>query len=238
VDFDLAGFLDRQLPSIFSATSRAIRGIHPSNIAKYVEHLNEYFEEIGIYRKVKLQKNWYEPKKLDALDRAITKEMLEAEEQCRIYHRQPWTKEVNEVMTTANIPRINLSSLRNNLNCTKQIAQKQALLKQEIKLPEDIREASIALMTAQKNCRTLIKEQRKQKTTIEEEQETAFAAMNPEMNAARAAQIFKRAKDTEQMMSELPSKRNCPGSILSILVTLPKKGIELEYLAITDGPTI
>jgi hypothetical protein len=49
VDFDLAGFLDRQLPSIFSATSRAIRGTHPSNITKYVEHLNEYFEEKDIY---------------------------------------------------------------------------------------------------------------------------------------------------------------------------------------------
>jgi hypothetical protein len=187
---------------------------------------------------VKLQKNWYEPKKLGALDQAITKGMLEAEEQCRIHHRQPWTKEVNEVMTTANILRINLSSLRNNLDCTKQIAHKQALLKQDIKLPENIREALIALMIAQKNCRTLIKEQRTHKTTIEEEQETAFMAMNPEMNAVRATQIFKRAKDTKQMMSELPSKRNCPGGILSILVPLPKEGIELEYLAIIDGPTI
>jgi hypothetical protein len=117
-------------------------------------------------------------------------------------------------MTTANILKINLSSLRNNLDCTKQIAQKQALLEQEIKLPEDIREASIALTTAQKNCRTLIKEQKTQITTKEEEQETVFVAMNPEMNAARAAHIFKRAKDTKQMMSELPSKRNCPGGIL------------------------
>jgi hypothetical protein len=40
------------------------------------------------------------------------------------------------------------------------------------------------------------------------------------------------------MMTELPSKMNCPGGISSILVPLPKEGIELEYLAITDGPTI
>jgi hypothetical protein len=129
-------------------------------------------------------------------------------------------------MTTANILRINLSSLRNNLDCTKKIAQKQALLKQDIKLPEDIREASIALTIAQKNCRTLIKEQTTQKTTIEEEQETAFVAMNPKMNAARAAQIFKRAKDIKQRMSELPSKRNCPGGISLILVPLPKEVFE------------
>jgi hypothetical protein len=38
VDFALAGFLDRQLPAIFSATSRAIRGTHPSNTTK----LNTY----------------------------------------------------------------------------------------------------------------------------------------------------------------------------------------------------
>jgi hypothetical protein len=39
VDFALAGFLDRQLPSIFSASSRAVRGTNPSNIKKYVEYL-------------------------------------------------------------------------------------------------------------------------------------------------------------------------------------------------------
>jgi hypothetical protein len=31
VDFALAGFLDRQLPTIFAVSSRAIRGAHPSN---------------------------------------------------------------------------------------------------------------------------------------------------------------------------------------------------------------
>jgi hypothetical protein len=60
---------------------------------------------------------------------------------------------------------------------------------------------------------------------MKEEQESAFAAMNPEMGAKRAAQIFKRAKDTKQMMSELPSKMHCPGGISSILVPLPKEGI-------------
>jgi hypothetical protein len=238
VDFALAGFLDRQLPSIFSSSSRAIRGTHPSNITKYVEYLDEYLEERDIYRKVKEQKYWYEKDKLEDLDRAITKGMLEAEDQCRIYHRQPWTKEVNEVMTTANILRINLSSLKNNIDCSKQIEQKQNLLKNRIKVPEDIKEATIALRLAQKNCRKLIKEQRTKKTSIDEEQEAAFVAMNPEMDAKRAAQIFQRAKDTKQMMSELPSKMNCPGGISSVLVPLPKEGIELEYQAITDGPTI
>jgi hypothetical protein len=103
VDFALAGFLDRQLPSIFSASSRAIRGTHPSNITKYVEHLDEYLEERDIYRQVKEQKYWYNKEKLEKLDRIITRGMLEAEDQCRIQHRQPWSKEVNEVMTTANI---------------------------------------------------------------------------------------------------------------------------------------
>jgi hypothetical protein len=40
------------------------------------------------------------------------------------------------------------------------------------------------------------------------------------------------------MMSELPSKMNCPGGVSSILVPLPKEGTELEYFAIMDGPTI
>jgi hypothetical protein len=84
----------------------------------------------------------------------------------------------------------------------------------------------------------LIKEQRTKKTAINEEQEAAFVAMNPEIDAKRVAQIFQRAKDTKQMMSEIPSKMNCPGGISSIRVPLPKEGIELEYLVITDGPTI
>jgi hypothetical protein len=71
--------------------------------------LDEYLEERGMYRKVKEQKYWHKKDKLEKLDRVITRGMLEAEDQCRIHHRQPWSKEVNEVMTTANILRINLS---------------------------------------------------------------------------------------------------------------------------------
>jgi hypothetical protein len=58
------------------------------------------------------------------------------------------------------------------------------------------------------------------------------------MGAKRAAQIVKRAKDTKQMMPELPSTMHSPGGISSILVLLPKEGIELKYLPITDSPTI
>ena len=238
VDFALAGFLDRQLPSIFTATSRAIRGTHPKNITKYVEHLHKVFKMRDIYRRVQLQKNWYEKKKLEALDREITAVMLEAEEQCRIHHREPWSKEVNEVFTTANILRIHLSSLKTNIDCNIQIEQKQRLLMRRIELPDGILLASDALRLAQKNCRKLIQEQRTQTTSIAKEQEAAYVAMNPEMGAKRAAQIFQRARDTKQMMSELPSKMNCPGGISSILVPLPKEGIELEYIPLTDGATI
>jgi hypothetical protein len=128
--------------------------------------------------------------------------------------------------------------MNNNIDYTKQILQKQSLLKKEIRLPTDINEAAITLKIAQKNCRQLIKEQRTKKASIDEEQEAAFVAMNPEMDTKRAAQIFQRTKDTKQMMSELPSKMNCPGRIPSIPVPLPKEGTELEYTAITDGPTI
>jgi hypothetical protein len=202
------------------------------------QHLHDYLEGTDILQLAKVQKYWYEEKKLEDLDIMITKGMLEAEDQCRIHHRQPWSKVVNEVMTTANILQIQLSSLRNNINCSKQIEQKQQLLLHRIVLPTEIETTSIALRVAQKNCRTLIKEHRTKKSSMEEEQESAFVAMNPEMGAKRAAQIFKLAKDTKQMMSELPSKMNCPGGIPSILVPLPKEGIELEYFPITDGPTI
>jgi hypothetical protein len=128
--------------------------------------------------------------------------------------------------------------MKKSIDCTEQISQKQTLLKNEIRLPSDIKEASIALSLAQKNCRKLIKEQRTKKITINDEQEVAFVAMNPEIEEKRAAQIFQRARDTKQMMSEPPSKMNCPGGISSILVPIPKEGTELEYLVITDRPTI
>ncbi|OEU09351.1 hypothetical protein FRACYDRAFT_248200 [Fragilariopsis cylindrus CCMP1102] len=238
VDFALAGFLDRQLPSIFSATSRAIRGTHPSNITKYVEYLDDFLKEKDIYRKVKEQKYYYDKNKLEKLDKIITQGMLQAEDQCRIHHREPWTKEVNEVMTTANILRILVSSLKNNIDCSKQIQQKQLLLQKVIKIPETLVEASKALGVAQKKCRKLINDNRNKTTSIGEEQEAAYVAMNPEIDAKRAAQIFQRARDTKQMMSELPSKMNCPGGLSAVRVPLPKEGIEIEYLAITDGPTI
>ena len=238
VDFALAGFFDRRLPSIFSASSRAIRGSHPSNITKYIEYLDAYLNNNDMYRKVKEQKNWYEKNQLEKLDRMITRGMLEAEDQCRIFHRQTWSKEVNEVMTTANILRIHLSSLKNNIDCSKQIRQKQALLKKEIELSNDIKETTIALRIAQKNRRQLINKQRTEATSMDNEQEAAYVAMNPEIDAKRAAQIFQRARDTKQMMSELPSKMNCPGGISAILVPLPKEGNDLEYEVITDGSTI
>jgi hypothetical protein len=208
VDFALAGFLDRQLPSIFSASSRAIRGTHPSNITKYVEYLDDYLEERDIYRRVKEQQYWYNKAQLEKLDRIITRGMLEAEDQCRIHHRQPWSKEVNEVMTTANILRINLSSLKNNIDCSIQIAQKQSLLKKEIEVPKELKAATLALSIAQKNCRKLIKEQRTKKTSIDEEQEAAFVAMNPEMDAKRAAQIFKRAEHTRKLACSAMSPKS------------------------------
>jgi hypothetical protein len=169
----------------------------PKKHNEVTEYLNEYLEERDIYRKAKEQKYWYEKDKLEKLHRKITKGMLEAEDQCRIYHRQPWTKEVNEVMTTANILRIHLSSLKNNIDCKKQISQKQSLLKNKIELPLEIREAMLALRKAQKNCRRLIQEQRTKKTSINEEQEAAFVAMNSEMDTKQAAQIFQRAKRYE-----------------------------------------
>jgi hypothetical protein len=228
VSFALAGFLDRQLPSIISASSRAIRGTHPSNITKYIEHLHAYLEENDIYQLAKVQKHWYDGKKLEELDRKIKAGMLEAEDQCRIHHQQSWTKEVNEVMMTANILRIQLSSIRNSLDCSKQIKQKQNLLMKRIELPNTIDTESVALRLAQTNCRTLIKEQNTKETSMDEEQESAFVSMNPDIGAKRAAQIFQRAKDMKQMMSELPSKMNYPGGISSILVPLPKEGIDLE----------
>jgi hypothetical protein len=56
-------------------------------------------------------------------------------------------------------------------------------------------------------------ERRTMKASIDEEHEAAYVTMNPEIDAKRAAQIFQRAKDTKQMMSELPSKMNCLGGM-------------------------
>jgi hypothetical protein len=54
-------------------------------------------------------------------------------------------------------------------------------------LLEEIEEAKKALRLAQKNCRNLIKERRTRKTLIGAEQEAAYVAMNPEIDAKRAA---------------------------------------------------
>jgi hypothetical protein len=115
-----------------------------------------------------LQKNSYNTKQLEALDNLITKGMLNAEEQC---------KEVNEVMTTANILRIYLSSLLNNIDCSKQIAQKRTLLEHQMVFLDGIEAAIKASRNAKKLCRKLIKDNKVKQTNTDKEQEDVSVAM-------------------------------------------------------------
>jgi hypothetical protein len=44
--------------------------------------------------------------------------------------------------------------MKNNIDCKKQISQKQSLLKNEIKLPQDIKEATTALKFSTEEMQT------------------------------------------------------------------------------------
>jgi hypothetical protein len=169
-----------------------------------------------MYRRVKEQKYWYEKDKLEKLDRIITRGMLEAEDQCRIHHREPWPKEVDEVMTTANILRIHLSSLKNNIGCSKQTAQKQSLLKIEIELPEGIEEATKALRLAQKNCRNLKKERRTKKTLIDAEQEATFVEIESRNRCKKSGTNIPASKSNKTNDVRTTIENELPGRYIIV----------------------
>ena len=90
-----------------------------------------------MYRKQKKAKHYYDADKIVKLDELITARMLHAKRKCRNDLRLPWSKEINEVMTKFNTLKIHLSSLSNNIDCSKQIEKKEQLPRKENNPPTD-----------------------------------------------------------------------------------------------------
>ena len=71
----------------------------------------------------------YNYEAVEKLDELITEGMLFAESECRHNVRLPWNEEIYEKMTQVNILRLHMSSLRNKVDYTDQIENKQRTLK-------------------------------------------------------------------------------------------------------------
>ena len=160
--------------------------------------------------------------------------MLHAKSKCRNGLRLPWCKEFNEVMTKFNILKIHLSSLRNNIDCSKQIEKKEQLLAKKIILPSTITDTVIALKKAQQDVRICWKEFRSRRTTLLEDQEEAFIASHPNMDPAKAITIFNNAKSASNIFSKLPKQKHKGGGLTTIDVPVPRTGLTLEYQTITE----
>ena len=148
VDLLMQGLFDRRLPAILSPAERCIQSSHPRLVKRYIEKLHKYFVDHNIIQKAKEAKNYYDAEKIEKLDKLITVGMLHAESKYRNCLRLPWSKEINKVMTKFNILKIHLSSLRNNIDCSKQIEKKEQLLAKKIVLPLTITDTVIALKQA------------------------------------------------------------------------------------------
>ena len=61
------------------------------------------------------------------------------------------------------------------------------------------------------------------------------------MSKRRATERFRTGEEVIKLMKSLPKsgrKKKASGPLSCILVPLPKEGTEIEWYAITDGPTI
>ena len=153
-------------------------------------------------RKVtEIQKN-YNYEEVEKLDELITAGMKCAEEECKNASRLPWSPEIHETVTQVNLLRLHLSSLRNRINCDDQIEQKQKSLKVPFPLPLTVKETSDVLKGLQKQVRKLWKEYQSKRTTVLEDQEEAYIASRPDMCPKRAANIFKKFKESSEIFSE------------------------------------
>ena len=141
-------------------------------------------------------------------------------------------------MTKVNILSLYLSSLCNKIDCKDQIETKQRTLKVKQPLPTTIKETMDILTTAQKKVCLLCKEYRSKRTTLLEDQEEAYIASRPNMCPVRAARIFKNFKDSSEIYSELPTKRQKGGGLSTNEVPIPKEGEILEYQTLTDPQMI
>ena len=61
------------------------------------------------------------------------------------------------------------------------------------------------------------------------------------MSKKQATSIFRNNENVNKLMKSLPKsgrKKKASGPLSCVLVPLPKEGKEIEWYAITDGPTI
>ena len=93
------------------------------------QKLSAYFEDHGIMKKAQAVREESNYEAVEKLDELITAGMLHAEHECRNDVRLPWSNEIHTLMTQVNILGIHLSSLKNNINCTTQIAAVQIAAK-------------------------------------------------------------------------------------------------------------
>ena len=110
-------------------------------------------------KKAQAVRDDYNYEAVEKLVELITAGMLHAEHECRNDIRLPWSKEIHTLMTQVHILRIHLSSLKNNIDCTTQIADaqiaaKQKSLKVQQHLPNLIKATTELLKSSQKDvCR-------------------------------------------------------------------------------------
>ena len=122
------------------------------------------------------------------------------------------------------------------------IKEKTKTLNTPFDLPTNYKETTKQLKETRKEARQLARDIRSYNTTIQQEREKAFIKAHEEtMSKRRATERFRTGEEVIKLMKSLPKsgrKKKAGGPLSCILVPLPKEGTEIEWYAITDGPTI
>lgn len=159
MDISIKGLFGRELPLLFTPSSRTIRGDHPSNIIKYIKFLAKYIETHNLLQNSQQLQNpcYYDCKKVNALDDLVTKGMLLAEQQCRMSYHLPWCKKTHKLMQLTSVIKSYISGLRNRINIMEAIQDKNNRLKKPFVFSPSLDNVNKMLRDFQKQIRILKK---------------------------------------------------------------------------------
>lgn len=154
VDFALPGFFDRSPNVLAKSSNRDLIFDCPRHVKKYLLQTAHYFNLHKIPARMEaLLQGRQDDDAAEALDRDITRSMLAAEATCKSTEREPWSRDLHEVMSRLYVLKRALSAKLTGIDMSVAIDIKQSKLATPIDIPETISNIQAVLRQARQDRR-------------------------------------------------------------------------------------
>ena len=220
--------------------SPALRGIkrtHPNNVARYIDSLMQYFKKHDVSKRLLQLQHKFCLTTYGRLDKTINEGMLYAESLCKRSNRLLWNPDVQDILSVIRVLKIHLSGIRNYQYFSIAIENKLSLINQAVNLPPTIPETTKLLRKQQQKFRQMAKDSRAKTQSLIDQREEAYIQIRPNLDPIKTSSIFRQSQTTKSMMNELPGKKGSR-RLSTIMIPMPKEGLMLGYMTITDTKTI